>query len=726
MLFKPFHRKFYPRLLAEGIRLYEANRGELLGDPKAEERARSAEGDLERRLILRAEALPVAEPLGQAFHQLKQALAAALLMALILGLISGAAAARATLGETGETVNFFWVLSGLLGVQLLALLIWLGLLLVRPRAIQSGSLLGRLVLGVGRQLDQRLHRGPTHMAAVQALSGALIRSSLGRWGLSAVSHAIWLAFVVGALVMVLLVLSTRQYNFVWETTILSEHTYVPLTRAVAALPDGLGFTTPTPEQIRESRPGADPTLLESDREAWSGLLVGSLVAYGLLPRLGFLLLSVGLARWAAGRFRLDTSLPGYVRLESRLMPAAASIGVVDAEHRPASVQETVTEKTATFEPEAESGPLALLGLELDPAEGSWPPPLEADWLDLGLVDSRETRRRALERLEGALPAPRGVVAVVSATNTPDRGVRALLEDLRSTAHARPVWLLLSEGQRLRQRGHPQEVEQRFKDWRELAHRAGIQEQRVVDVDLEHLTDASRRRLEQLLGAGTDRSAPSVGGKLEPAFGLIIRHAEQWHQPPSAEQQAALHRELAKLYGGAARRDWQTLLGLKAPMVDWQAQGESLKAQLGGGAARMVDLLPPRLRRSPSWLAAGGLAGAMGCVAAATLVTPAALASLPLWAGLGSALSLALPGGEQQGEQSVGAAAEQDLTAPVRGAALFTLVLELQGRDETTITRIIDRVAREDDPPLKDPGAARAWLEELRHRLDLVLTEEGLV
>ena len=66
----------------------------------------------------------------------------------------------------------------------------------------------------------------------------------------------------------------------------------------------------------------------------------------------------------------------------------------------------------------------------------------------------------------------------------------------------------------------------------------------------------------------------------------------------------------------------------------------------------------------------------------------------------------------------------DLTDAVDAAALFAIVLELQGRDETDITRIIDRVAGDEDPlAMHDVEAIRVWLDALRARLALALEAE---
>jgi hypothetical protein len=60
---------------------------------------------------------------------------------------------------------------------------------------------------------------------------------------------------------------------------------------------------------------------------------------------------------------------------------------------------------------------------------------------------------------------------------------------------------------------------------------------------------------------------------------------------------------------------------------------------------------------------------------------------------------------------------------VRAAALFALVLELQGRGEAQIASIIDsaideRAAAE---PIGTGEDTRAWLDGVRHRLDMALT-----
>lgn len=708
------------RVLTEAVCRYEDNRGEAVDDTNADAQGRAVGGDFERRVIARAQALPLMPTLAQALKELLHATGLVLIGGLVLALLAGITAAHTALGPGfGTADNFFWVLGGVLGIPTLTLLLWTVLVLYRPRALDTGSL-GGLLLVFARRLTRRLHPDSAHVAVVQASGILLTRTQVGRWTLSAFSHALWLAFGIGALLTVLILLGTRQYAFNWETTILSERSYVPITRLLAQGPELLGFTGPTPEQIRASRhTDADHQTPEAASEAWSTLLVGSILVYGILPRLFLLLLSLGLAWWAARQFRLDLSQTGYLRLQSRLQPGLEALGVVDPDTvvaTPAPAAAPEPEPESEPEPAAEPelpGPLAVLGLEIEPPPSGWPPPATgADWLDLGLIDSREQRHVVLDRLQQR-PLPRLTLAVCSLAATPDRGTRSFLTQLHDAAKGE-LALLLTEGQRLRARGHPDEVTQRSADWLTLAAAAGIPAERVLELDLDHLTDTSRANLERLLGL--DAVTPAAQRQLNAAFDLIADHTAHWQNLPNAAEQAELHRAIAQLYRHRGR-DWQHLLRAR-PTLDVT----QLNAQLKGGADRMINLLPARLRLNPRWLAAGATAGALSCVAAATLVTPAAIAALPLWAGLGAALAQVLPSREEQ--PAPAAAAGPDLSDAVHAAALFALLLELQGRSEAAITRIIDRIAADDPAALTSAAAVRARLDELQRRFDLALAEES--
>ena len=698
------------RLITEAVRLYEETQGAPVTDPHADAAAQAAAGELEHRLIVRACSLSIAPDLRKALQHLHSAFRFTFIIGLIMVILAGVTTAKVTLGSPadGAVINFFWVLGSLLGLQTVMLLVWVILIFTKSGAVPTGSL-GNAVFLLGRRISRWLHKGPLHVPALQAIGSVYARSPLGRWTLSAISHSLWLGFLSGCLVVVIWILSIKQYTFVWETTILSDRSYVTLTRAIASAPEALGFNTPDDQQIAASHWTGEGKLPAESREAWSGLLIGSIVAYGILPRAVLLLLCLS-ARWRARRqFRLDTTLPGYARLQTRLLPASQPIGVIDSYqgiYEPSKVA-----PAARPMPSVATGPTAILGFEIEPPGSTWPPPLAGvEWLDLGFVDSRDDRRRALEQVRLAPVPPRVITIVCSVTATPDRGTRSFLNEVRQSSSA-PLLILLTEGQRLREREPLPEVEQRFADWRQLAASAAITAEQVIDADLEHLTETSRTRLAALLGGKTLRGAAI--SLIEQAFALILQKAQGWSGIPPASEQAELHRAIAALYN-SERPDWRSLLKLKP--------GSDLLGQVKTGATQMLNLLPARLRTHPRWYAAGALAGAMSCIAAATLVSPAAIASLPLWAGLGAVLGALVKGAERSapGELAI------DLSDAVNSAALFAIVLELQGRSEVVITRILDRLAGEGDPPvLQNLDAVHRWLDELRQRLVLACQAEGV-
>lgn len=704
-----------PRLLAEAVRLHEDALGAPLHEPQADERARTIKGDLERRIVVRAQTLSVASPLRTAFAHFRAGTQAAVAAALIGALLAGAGAARLVLGSYAEgPVNFFLALSSLLGLHTLMLLVWLVVILFQPGSGAVG-LLGGLVLRLGRRVTRWLHRGPLELAALRAAGEAFARPPLGRWVLSTISHSLWLSYLAGCLGAVLLLLGTRQYDFAWETTILSERAYMTMARMIAAPVEILGFDVPDPAQVAGSRRTGSGQVFDA-RERWGGLLVGCLVVYGLVPRGVALLVSLGALLRARSRYRLDVTRPGFARLQGRLVPIARAVGVVDPDEPLMADNDAVARPSAAI---SGNGPVGILGLEIERPERGWPPAVAGvEWWDLGFAEDRTDRHRVVERVAMADPMARSVVVVCSLAATPDRGTGAFLASLAKT-NLPPVVLLLTHGQRLRQRSPLAEVEQRILDWLKLAGNAGIAADKVLDLDLDHLTADSRRRLAQRLGAerpGGEQPTRRLGR----AFDLIAEHASCWHGEPDAASRAELHRAIAGLWEAeGSLGGWRDLL--RIPAVDLSKPAKGLTT----AAERMVALLPLRLRLDPRWLAAGAAGGALACVAAAGLVAPVAIASLPAWAGLGAALTALLPK-RLTLKEGGGAGAGPNFAPAVEAAALFAMLLELQGRDETTIGRVLDRAIGDanEDRALTEAAAVRSWLDDLRTRFEAALVAEG--
>ncbi|WP_333984996.1 DUF2868 domain-containing protein [Ectopseudomonas khazarica] len=434
--------------LSETIRLREEHAGPL-EDAEANRLARAEHGDLATRIQQRALLLARRDGQWQALqHWLQGARLAGLLLAL-LALFSGAGLAFAALGDGRQPVNVFWALGSLLGLDLLMLLGWLiGLLLTRDHP----GALGRLWLW----LSDKLARDASAAHLAPALLLMLQRQRLTRWGLGLLSNGLWALAMLAALGTALLLLATRRYGFVWETTILGGDSFIAMTQAIGALPALLGFSLPDVALIRASGDAAIAS--EVARQSWAGWLVGVLLVYGLLPRL--LLTLLCLCRWLSGKaaLRLALDLPGYDLLRQRLQPDSERLGVCDL--APA----TLHQPQAGANPQAGSGAL-LLGLELDERR-SWPPlQLPSGVADAGVIDSREQRRQLLEQLT-RFPPERLVIAC-DPQRSPDRGSLALLGELARCAAATRIWLLSpAPGASL--------DSARLADWHQALDRLGLQ------------------------------------------------------------------------------------------------------------------------------------------------------------------------------------------------------------------------------------------------------------
>jgi len=418
--------------LTETIRLREEHAGPL-DDLEANRLARAAGGDLPSRIARRALWLAERDGLTAALKHWLQGARLALVLLMIFAVLSGAGLAFAALGQT--PVNVFWALGSLLGINLILLLSWaLGLIF----AGEHGATLGRLWLW----LSEKFARDAKAAQLAPALLLLLQRKKLNRWALGALVNGLWLLAMLSALILLLTLMATRRYGFVWETTILGADTFIHVTQVLGYLPSLLGFNVPTEEMIRAS--GAGALDIESARQAWATWLVGVLVVYGVLPRL--LLALFCLWRWNSGKaaLRLDLNLPGYAQLRERLMPTSERLGVNDPEpaqlHR---IESNVGER-------ASEGAL-LVAIELD-EQRPWPPALPKNVSNAGTLDSRESRHKLLEQLSRFPPARLAIAC--DPRRSPDRGSLALIAELARNAGATRIWLLQAppgealDGQRL--------------------------------------------------------------------------------------------------------------------------------------------------------------------------------------------------------------------------------------------------------------------------------------
>jgi len=320
-----------------------------------------------------------------------------------------------------NVVNFFYVLVCLLGFHTIMLGGWLVMTLIN-RDQQSPSWFASFVS------PSYLIRGKDDVtkAAVDLYERQLQHSGM-RWYLGRFSHQLWLATLTGMLLAIIFLLVVRQYSFSWESTLLSDQALVSLTQVLGWLPSMVGFGVPDSTAIAQSRLVTEAMPLSVARQ-WAGLLVGSLLMYGIVPRaIAWAFCALMFRR---KKMRLDIKQPYYQKILNFWQRH-----VVDADD--------FTEAPAPIAPKATvSAGKKLVALLEYPANQDkwWQSGLDgsnhsleksSEIEDFGIVDDRDD----MVRLKNYLDAhPVQVLLGIDSKALPDRGTLRKLDQI--AAHAK--------------------------------------------------------------------------------------------------------------------------------------------------------------------------------------------------------------------------------------------------------------------------------------------------
>lgn len=325
-----------------------------------------------------------------------------------------------------NVVNFFYVLVCLLGFHSLMLLGWLVMTLIN-QGKQSSNWFASFVS------PSYLIRGKDDVtqAAVTLYERQLQHSGM-RWYLGRFSHQLWLATLTGMLLAIIFLLIVRQYSFSWESTLLSDQALITLTQVLGGLPSMVGFDVPDSTAIVQSRLVTDAMPLSVARQ-WAGLLVGSLLIYGIVPRaIAWAFCALMFRR---KKMRLDIKLPYYQKILNFWQRH-----VVDADD--------FKEAPAPIAPRAQvSAGKKLVALLEYPAEQNqwWQSGFDTGITDttdienFGILDDRED----MARLKAYLDAnPVQVLLGIHFKALPDRGTLRKLDQIANHAkHGLIVQLL---------------------------------------------------------------------------------------------------------------------------------------------------------------------------------------------------------------------------------------------------------------------------------------------
>ena len=343
---------------------------------------------------------------------------------IFLAVMLGGLAAGNAVSEL-YTLNIYWLLAVLLGFNLISLFLWFVGISFRIQSLSSG-----LVAQFASWIPFRKKDSETSESlSSHAWWECCLTGRIGKWRVSILTHQFWLTYLVAGLVLLILLMMAKQYNFVWGTTLLPESSLPRLTEVIGKPLESFGMSVPDSEQITSSRMGKSKQNAET-RAAWARFLIGVLLIYGILPRVILLAFSIMMLKWSERNFKLDLYLPYYIDLRQRLMTRKAVSQVIDADPMAGVNSVEVEQPRETYALPINA---YALGIELDD-QILWPESVSSQ---LNIIDMQSMEEAAewVKNLKGSL------IIGIAAYRLPDRGIQRMIRDLVHATQCTP-WLLL--------------------------------------------------------------------------------------------------------------------------------------------------------------------------------------------------------------------------------------------------------------------------------------------
>ena len=413
--------------LTELVRTLETQQHVFATDPLLiTEKLQSEEGKSIQKLHRRASRIDSNGALARVLGKIDGRIKGIMVVMSVVWCISGFLGLFTLL--QADVVNFFYVLVCLLGFHTLMLVGWLVMALIN-QGKQSSNWFASFVS------PSYLIRGKDDVtkAAVDLYERQLQHSGM-RWYLGRFSHQLWLATLTGMLFAIIFLLIVRQYSFSWESTLLSDQTLITLTQILGWLPSMVGFGVPDSTAIIQSRLVTDAMPLSVARQ-WAGLLVGSLLMYGIVPRA--IAWSFCALMFRRKKMRLDIKLPYYQKILNFWQRH-----VVDADD--------FKEAPAPIAPKAtvSAGKKLVALLEYPSAQDNWwQKGIDSNINDnskienFGIVDDRDDMARLQRYLESH---PVQVLLGIHSKALPDRGTLRKLDQIATHAKDGLIVQLLND------------------------------------------------------------------------------------------------------------------------------------------------------------------------------------------------------------------------------------------------------------------------------------------
>jgi hypothetical protein len=464
------------RLLTEGIRIIEKlSPSESFN---ADYSSLSFDDALSKRTQL-AELRFQVSPVFQHFQRLLKLFCG--LFCLLFLMIGASSVSQFLVSESGAQINFFWGIVLFIAPNILSLCLWL-FFYVKRGALNNSWLMNISLSGVALldKLQHKIHsKNPHYIPLFHFYFEHRFGSYMGREQLSLLSHLWWSCYLLGATVSLLVVLATHQVDFIWQTTILNEAFFVQLTQLLTAFPHMLGINVPTPSDVGYASISlTNPlTLAQTSRISWSNLMIFSLIAYALLPRILLALFFQFKIKNKKKQFKLNLALPYYLALKNILHPMVKQHFISDPDTEGA-MHNVISDKQ--HQNRGYNNQLVLptevypLAIELNRIRFQQASNHASSCSERPLMNilDNQTQQQALSALISS--DLHHIVLYVDVLRLPDRGWLSLVKQLRYKNNVQVYLLLLGE----HTVSEDMRTMARLDDWLSLATQAQISQQQI--------------------------------------------------------------------------------------------------------------------------------------------------------------------------------------------------------------------------------------------------------
>lgn len=394
-----FRNKFLQLWQVELVRCYERDQ-DPASIPLLPNKVKTTPQNINEQLHSRALRLLKHYQLEDALSKSIKSLTVMVFVGLVLAFMLGIGLAKIIDSGATRELSLPWLLSALLGLNLVMYLFWFVMLFVKQR--QNGLLGGFIQQGL-----RLFSRTPQAKYVIQSLLHTLGHYQLTKPILSVLSHVYWFLLLSAAALTLGLLFLFQSYSFSWETTVLNLPFMNHLSELLGGSLNWFGLTLPNVETLQTANPE-----IQAEVGRW---LIGMVLVYGCGLRLVTAFITAGILAVRERRLEIDKTQPGLSYLVSLLLRGPAR--AIDKDNNAAEGHKPIKQ------PDSGTGDYWLQLEHAQPVADM----LTAGCQALGVLATISDVERLTEQLKGQPAA--SIFITIDNQLTPDRGNLRLLRGL---------------------------------------------------------------------------------------------------------------------------------------------------------------------------------------------------------------------------------------------------------------------------------------------------------